>query len=354
MEEYIAEEITQHRVVDPFSKSAVPRAYISCFGVIPKHHTPNKWRLIVDLFHPAGYRVNDDIPKLLCSLSYITVDTAIRLILDMGPGALLTIVDIKHAFQLLPVNPVDRHLLAMCWKGDIFIDTCLPFGLRSTPKLFNTITDLLSWILEKKGVSPLIHYLDDFLNMGPAGSPTCHHHLTTIKEICQDLGIPLALEKLEVPSYCPTFLGIILDTQHMAARLPPGKLSCIRNQLSSWLSQKKATEREVLSLVKLLQHACKVVGPGGLFVSRMYATAAKLKHLSYYTHLNNEFRSDIHWWHTFVTTWNGTSLFHSPFHQATFDSCIPTDTSGSWGCRAFFPPHWFQHAWPLSGPASPS
>ena len=43
-------------------------------------------------------------------------------------------------------------------------------------------------------------------------------HLTVIKEICSSLGIPLALEKIEGPSHCLTFLGITLDTQSMQAR----------------------------------------------------------------------------------------------------------------------------------------
>ena len=129
-------------------------AHISHFGVIPKCHTPNKWRLIIDLSHPAGHSVNDGIPKSLCSLSYVTVDTAIWHILNTGIGTLLAKIDIKHAFRLLPVHPADRHLLAMSWKGDLFIDTCLPFGLRSAPKLFNILADLLSWILQRKGIPP--------------------------------------------------------------------------------------------------------------------------------------------------------------------------------------------------------
>ena len=123
-------------------------------------------------------------------------------------------------------------------------------------------------------MSPLIHYFNDFLTIGQADSAACQNHLTTIKEVCQHLGIPLALEKLEGPSQCLKFLGITLDTQHMGARLPPDKLLCIRTQLVAWLTRKKATKREVLSLVGLLQHACKVVRPGRSFVSRMYATAA--------------------------------------------------------------------------------
>ena len=49
----------------------------------------------------------------------MTVDTAISHILSMVPGALLAKINIKHAFHLLPVHPADRHLLAMCWKGDL-------------------------------------------------------------------------------------------------------------------------------------------------------------------------------------------------------------------------------------------
>ena len=346
VEEYIMEEISHNRVIGPLTKAAVPSAHISRFGVIPKRHTPNKWRLIVDLSYPSGASVNDGIPKSLCSLSYVTLDTAVQHILQMGPGALLAKMDIKHAFRLLPVHPADRHLLAMSWKGNLFIDTCLPFGLRSAPKLFNILADLLSWILEKKRTSPLIHYLDDFLTMGQEDSPACQNHLTTIKEVCQDLGIPLAMEKLEGPSQCITFLGIILDTKRMEARLPPDKLSRIRSQLLAWLPRKKATKREVLSLVGLLQHACKVIRPGRSFVLRMYATAAKLKHLSHYTRLNRSFKSDLYWWHTFITTWNGTSLLHTPFHRPTFDCCIQTDASGSWSCGALFHPHWFHYAWP--------
>ena len=40
----------------------------------------------------------------------------------------------------------------------------------------------------------------------------------------------------------------------MEARLPDDKLLRIRTQLAAWLGKKKATKREILSLVGLLQH----------------------------------------------------------------------------------------------------
>ena len=133
-------------------------------------------------------------------------------------------VDIKSAFHLLPVHLTDRHLLAMKWCKQLYIDTCLPFGLRSAPKLFNILADLLSWILEQKGASPIMRYLDDFLTLGPPKSSTCLHNLHTIKEVCQHLGVLLALEKVEGPTQSLIFLGIVLDTKDMEACHPHEKL----------------------------------------------------------------------------------------------------------------------------------
>ena len=120
-----------------------------------------------------------------------------------------------------------ERTIAMKWRQQLYIDTCLPFGLRSAPKLFNVLADLLKWILEQNGVQPIMHYLDDFLTLGPPDSPICSHNLNTITEVCQKLGVPLALEKVEGPSQTLTFLGIVLDTKHMEARLLHKKLQRI-------------------------------------------------------------------------------------------------------------------------------
>lgn len=344
VDKYLTEEVSHCRVAGPFSPHLIPRAHISRFGVIPKHHQPNKWRLIVDLSHPSGYSINDGIPKELCSLTYITIDTAIEQIQTLGRGTSLAKIDIKSAFRLLPVHPADRHLLAMKWKQQLYIDTCLPFGLRSAPKLFNILADLLTWILEYMGVSPIMHYLDDFLTLGPPGTHTCSHNLQVIQEICQHLGVPLALEKVEGPSESLTFLGILLDTENMEARLPHDKLQRIRSQVVTWLGRRKAKKRQILSLVGLLQHATKVVKPGRTFVARMYKAAAKLKQPHHVTRLTRDFKSDLQWWHLFATTWNGVSFIIETSTQDPVH-CIQTDASGLWGCGARFNSRWLQHAW---------
>ena len=260
--------------------------HISGFGIIPKNHHKSKQRLIVDLLFPLGQSDNDGIPKELGSLKYITIDDVINYIVRMGWGTHLAKIDIKSAFRFLPVHAADRHLLGVQWKGAVFVDTCLPFGLRSSPKLFNTLADLLAWIMRQHGVQPLLHYLDDFLTVGPPNSNICQQNLDTIKQVCDILGVPLALEKVEGPATSLSFLGIMLDTAAMEAKLPQEKLLRLQLLVTEWLDKSKATKRDILSLVGHLQHATKVIRQGGTCVSHLYITAAKVKKLNFYTRLN--------------------------------------------------------------------
>ena len=126
----------------PYNKKSCPDAHISKYGVIPKCNQQDKWHLIVDLSYPKHHSVNDGIPKQLCSLTYVLLlrvaiakilkilDTTAK-ILESDPNTLLAKVDIKHAFHLLPIHSADRHLLTMDWNQSIYIDTCLPFELKS-------------------------------------------------------------------------------------------------------------------------------------------------------------------------------------------------------------------------------
>ena len=70
----------------------------------------------------------------LCSLSYVSVDDAVRAATRLGQGALLAKVDIKSAYRMVPVHLEDRLLLGMSWNGALHMDAALAFGLCSAPK----------------------------------------------------------------------------------------------------------------------------------------------------------------------------------------------------------------------------
>ena len=263
----------------------------------------------------------------------------------LGRGSLLAKIDVRSAFRLLPVHPADRHLLAMSWRSKVFIDTCLPFGLRSSPKLFNILADLLAWILNHQGVEPLLHYLDDFLTVGRPHSHECYDNLQVMKQVCQMLRVPLAIEKVEGPATSLEFLGITLDTTRMEVRLPDEKLARIKKMVRDWMDKRKATKRQILSLVGLLQHAAKLVRPGRIFVRRMYSVAAQVKEMDHFTRLNKGFRSDLFWWYTFVDLWNGCSFLKVIVAIPAAQIAIQTDASGAWGCGAYFFGEWLQLQW---------
>ena len=92
--QYLTDELAHRRVAGPYHINWAPHMHISRFGVIPKHHQPNKWRLIIDLSHSPNHSVNDGIPTSLCSLVYITIDSVISDVLKLGQGTLLAKIDI--------------------------------------------------------------------------------------------------------------------------------------------------------------------------------------------------------------------------------------------------------------------
>lgn len=342
--EYLQTELAANRVQGPFQPAQASGAQISRFGVIPKKHQPGKWRLILDLSYPPGYSVNDGIAKELSSLRYATVDDAARIVSQMGPGTELAKIDIAHAYRNIPVHPDDHHLLGMQWENQIYIDTALPFGLRSAPKIFSAISDTLEWILLRHGMSSCLHYLDDFLTMGEATSGDCGRNLALMLRICEILGLPIAKHKVEGPTTELEFLGIIFDTVRMLMRLPLEKLERLKLLLAQWLEKKAAKKRALLSLIGELAHASKVVRPGRTFLRRMLDTAHSRPHLEDWVRLTKEFQADLRWWHTFMEQWNGVSLLAAHIEQPPVTTVF-TDASGRWGCGATDGARWLQCAW---------
>ena len=139
---------------------------------------------------------------------------------------------------MLPIHPDDRWLLGMRWEGSVFVDTALPFGLWSAPKIFTAVADALKWIVKCEGVSLVIHYLDDFLLASSPGSLQCPCDLNTLLSSFSRLGVSVATQKLEGPTTCLTFLGIEINTMALQLRLPQVKLVELRALVSTWMGKR--------------------------------------------------------------------------------------------------------------------
>ena len=341
--EYLAKECAEGRILGPFPPASLPGVQVSRFGVIPKKGL-NKWRLILDL-SPEGRSVNDGIRQELCSLSYVSIDDAARAVARAGRGALLAKIDIKSAYRIVGVHPEDRLLLGMLWDEELYVDTALPFGLRSAPKIFTALADALEWVVRQTGVKVMLHYLDDFLLVGEPASEQCKDNLQKLLAVFTSLHIPVASEKLEGPTTCLSFLGIELDTYLMVLRLPQEKIEELRALLAHWRTKKWCLLKDLQSLVGKLQHACKVVRPGRTFLRRMFELLRGTPKRQCFIRLNATFRSDLAWWLMFLESWNGVSML-ADVDNAPPDAHLYTDASGGIGCGAWSGRHWFQYFWP--------
>ena len=266
--------------------------------------------------------------------------------MSLGKEALLANANVESAYRLVPVHPQDRMLQAVKWRDHIYVDAMLPFGLRSAPKVFNTLADAFHWVLQQQGISHILHYLDDFIIVAPPDFPQCQDQLSTLLRVAATLGIPIASHKTEGPAVALTFLGTEVDTVAGELRLPREKLQRVKTLLNEWGDKRVCRRRDLESLVGLLNHVCKVVRPGRSFLRRMidllHTRTSRTAHPSAATpiRLNREFRADLAWWQSFVEDWNGifflSTLQYLPvFHVA----------SGTWGCGAWHGLMWFQVKW---------
>ena len=171
--------------------------------------------------------------------------------------------------------------------------------------------------------------------------------LSTLLQVFNCLGLPVAIEKLEGPTSCLTFLGFQLDSNRMEVRLPHPKLVELLELLQSWVGRRTCRRRELESLVGKLAHASTVVKPGRTFLRRMFELLSGTRKAFYHVRLGLSFQSDLLWWLTFAEAWNGIALIQKlPPERSAYH--IWSDASGSFGCGAVDPAsqRWFQFQWP--------
>ena len=338
--EAIAKEVLRGHTAGPFVFPPFSPFHCSPLGAVP--NKDGSARVILDLSSPRRLAVNEGISHDLFSVKYASFDEAVDLVKLVGPSCFLGKLDIKHAFRLCPVKPAQWPLLGYFWEDRFYFDMRLPFGSRSSPFIFNTLADLLLWILIfVVGMPHIIHYLDDFLIVAPS-SGECSEFMSAMCSTFTLLGIPIADDKTVGPSQFVTYLGIEIDS----VRLPPEKLQELLELLRGWSLIRKCTKRELLSLIGSLSFAAKVVKPGRMFLRRLIDLSTTVRRLDHHITLNAGSKADIQWWLDFLPGWNGVCMIQSDLISSPTMSLF-TDASDL-GYGALYGNKWFSQPFPES------
>ena len=207
-----------------------------------------------------------------------------------GSGALIAKFDVEAAYHNIAVHPSDWNLLVLKWRNHCYVDLALSSGLPSAPYIFNSVADMVEWILLiAHNVSDLLHYLDNFITAGPPDSNQCAENLATSLAVCRSLGLPLHLDKCIGPSTHLVVLGIKLNSMAQVARLPLDMHCALQELIQSWRDRRWCTRRQLESLIGHLHHAAKVVWPGRTFLHCMIDLLHCFRKQDHPIYLNSEF-----------------------------------------------------------------
>ncbi len=339
----VNKEVERGHTAGPFDEPPFVRNHISPLGADLK--PDGSARLIMDLSQPQGSSINEFISKEEFPTEYVHFDVATALVRKMGKGCLLSKVDIKHAFRLLPVRPQDWPLLVYFWEGKYYVDLKLPFGARSSPSIFTDFADLLCWIFSNNFGLVIIHYADDYLLFTGDCLFLAEENLDRLLEIFSYLDVPVATDKLVGPTTSIVYLGIEIDTINFVLSIPEGKVSDVIASLPNWLDRRTCKKVELLSLIGKLNFFAIVVRAGRLFVRRLIDLSKSVSRLHHYVTLNSEAKKDIQWWCTFLPTWNRCSFIPDPKIIVSTDIQLFTDAAKTIGFGAVFGNSWIQSSW---------
>lgn len=350
----LQDEIDKGFLIGPFSEPPFVTYRVSPLG-IATHKYSKKQRLILDLSSPHNSNehqsVNDLIDKELCSLSYIKLDDAIKVIQDFGKGSKCCKVDISDAFKQLPISKEQWHLFCVKWNNLYYHYVRLPFGCRSSPRLFDTLSTSVCWIAQNNYNIPVIfHLLDDFLTIDKP-SDCGERTMALLSLIFNKLNIPLSQKKTIGPVCELEYLGVILDTIKMEARLPLDKVKRITEYIRLILSKRSCTRKELEQLLGHLNFASRVILPGRAFVTYLYKLMSSVKEGYHYVHLNKECKSDLNMWLEFLSSWNGINMFYEPELTSAPDMHLYTDASSTLGFGGYYQGKWFCENWPKTLPS---
>ena len=183
----------------------------------------------------------------------------------LAGGKRFTKLDLKHAYQQLPLSEESKQFLTINTSKGLYQYQRLPFGVASAPAIFQSIMDTIL-----KGIDGVVCYIDDILITGRNDQ----EHLSRLEAVLSRLeryGVQLKWSRCGFLKKKVQFLGHVIDAEGVYPS--PEKVQAIVEAPSP------STVTELRSFLGMLQYYGKF-----------------LPNLSTLLHpLNNLLREDVSW-----------------------------------------------------------
>ena len=229
--EYFAKGLESQALLGPFKSTPIQDLRFSPIMSVPKETT--KRRIIVDFSFPPGKSINDGIPRSTyldfeVEFSLPSVKSMVDRLNVLGTGCLMFKRDLKGAFRQFSLDPGDYKFTGLIWEEDIFVDTRLAMGLRSSAFCCQSVTEMVAKIAGENAC--IFVYLDDFGGAEMAGK--AKESFDYLGNLLEFFGFEEAADKAVPPTTQMEWLGISFNTIDWTMALKPGKLE----ELLEWFA----------------------------------------------------------------------------------------------------------------------
>ena len=129
---------------------------------------------------------------------------------SLSGGKKFTKLDLAHAYQQVPLDVESKQLVVINTQKGLFRYTQLPFGIASTPAIFQRMMEGILW-----GIPHVCVYIDDILIMGRDDL----EHLQTLDTVLlrlQSAGMRLKKAKCEYLKPSVEYLGHVISAEGLS------------------------------------------------------------------------------------------------------------------------------------------
>jgi hypothetical protein len=181
--------------------------------------------------NPQNPSVNSNINPDNFPTIWGTFDSTVELILSLPDGCVAATFDISAAYRITPVRPDQQNSLCVFWKGLVYVDQAVMFGLSSSAGVFGSVADMLVAIYQAAGFGPLRKWVDDFFVI-----KLPHQSWSEVEfmSLTANIGVPWSIAKLRPFASTQGYIGFDWDLVSRSVGIPPHKLEVIQQLLALW------------------------------------------------------------------------------------------------------------------------
>ena len=365
VDKWLAAEKQAKRLLGPYTIDTLPhpRAQISPLGTAHKRsYDPDvvKRRAI---YHLSAGPDRDHAQSVNGatladpSLQYDTVGDAAAVLRRFGKRAYMAKTDAEAAFRQVPVAPSAYHRMGVEWRGEMYLDTRVPFGMRKAPFINTSVSDAIRFVIQTRinralGMDQVVVLtpIDDFLVIGRDRQRCAVAHDILLSTFRQ-LNLPFVMEKTEGPRQAIEFLGIWFsrptgDDWHVG--LPEDKwLDLVRQLRKMKTVRGKVKKVQLLSVAGKLGFAHSILPLCRPLVSEMFLLAHSGKagyKPEHWVQVTAALREDCEAWLDQLAARPPTRPINDPTVGAKI--VATGDASGMLGFGAFTRSEYFFSEWP--------